>query len=55
MNVEALHISLQQSFSPDKNVREPAEEIIKNLKYVNGSTVLLIQIAAENQVNTRYN
>jgi len=50
MNVEALHVALQQSFSPDGSIRDPAEEIVKNLKYVNGSTGLLIQIASEKQV-----
>lgn len=50
MNVEALHITLQQSFSPDASLRDPAENQIRNLKHVNGSTVLLLQVAAEKQV-----
>mmetsp|Transcript_7566 Transcript_7566/g.11844 ORF Transcript_7566/g.11844 Transcript_7566/m.11844 type:complete len:1061 (+) Transcript_7566:86-3268(+) len=50
MNVESLHVTLQQSFSPDANLRSPAEETIRNLKQVKGSTVMLLQVAAENQV-----
>ena len=49
--VEQLHVILQQSFSPDVNLRGPAEENIRNLKHVAGSTGLLLQIAAEKQVS----
>lgn len=48
--VEALHVALQQSFSPDRNVRDPAEVSIKQLKFVPGATQMLIQIAQEKQV-----
>jgi len=50
MQVEELHVVLQQSFSPDAAVRKPAEEIIRNLRNIAGSTVLLLQVAAEHQV-----
>ena len=49
--VEQLHVILQQSFSPDVNLRGPAEENIRNLKHVAGSTGLLLQIASEKQVS----
>ena len=51
MNVEALHVALQQSFHPDASIRDPAEKAIKNLKYVKQSTVMLLQVAAEKQVS----
>lgn len=51
MDVEQLHIVLQQSFSADVNLRGPAEETIRNLKYIKASTVLLLQVAAEKQVS----
>lgn len=50
MDVEQLHVVLQQSFSPDVNLRGPAEETIRNLKHVKGATALLLQVAAERQV-----
>ena len=50
MDVEALHVTLQQSFSPDASLRSPAEERIRNLKHVKGSTVMLLQVASETQV-----
>jgi hypothetical protein len=50
MDVEQLHIVLQQSFSADANVRKPAEETIRNLKNLPGSVQLLLQVAAEKQV-----
>mmetsp|Transcript_12865 Transcript_12865/g.30078 ORF Transcript_12865/g.30078 Transcript_12865/m.30078 type:complete len:1070 (+) Transcript_12865:182-3391(+) len=50
MDVEQLHVVLQQSFSPDANLRKPAETTIRNLKHLKGSTALLLQIAAEKQV-----
>mmetsp|Transcript_3164 Transcript_3164/g.3583 ORF Transcript_3164/g.3583 Transcript_3164/m.3583 type:complete len:1068 (+) Transcript_3164:211-3414(+) len=50
MDVKELHVVLQQSFSPDGNLRVPAETAIRNLKHVKGSTVLLLQVAAEKQV-----
>lgn len=48
--VEALHIALQQSFSPDSSVRDPAEANIKQLKFVPGATQMLLAITAEKQV-----
>ena len=51
MDVEQLHVVLQHSFSPDSNLRVPAEAAIRNLKNVKGSTVLLLQVAAEKQVS----
>lgn len=51
INVEDLHIALQQSFSPDPNIRGPSEELIKHLKYVPGATIMLLQVTAEQQVN----
>lgn len=48
--VEALHVALQQSFSPDSNVRDPAEAAIKNLKNVPGATNMLLHITEERQV-----
>jgi hypothetical protein len=50
-SVEQLHVVLQQSFSPDVNQRGPAEEAIRNLKNVPGSTTLLLKIASEKQVS----
>ena len=50
MDVEQLHIVLQQSFSPDSNLRVPAEETIRNLKHIKGATIMLLQVAAEKQV-----
>uniref|UniRef100_A0A7S3QJN0 Importin N-terminal domain-containing protein n=1 Tax=Chaetoceros debilis TaxID=122233 RepID=A0A7S3QJN0_9STRA len=50
MNTEALHVALQQSFSPDANLRLPAEKNIKNLKNVPGAAKMLLEIAAEQQV-----
>jgi hypothetical protein len=50
MNVENLHVALQQSFSADANVRNPAEQLIKSLKQVPGATTLLLQVVAEKQV-----
>jgi len=50
MNTEALHQTLQQSFSPDAALRDPAEETIKNLKHVAGATSMLLQVATEKQV-----
>ena len=52
MNTENLHVALQQSFNPDTNQRRPAEEIIKGLKHVEGSSLMLLEIAAEKQVIT---
>jgi len=48
--VEALHVALQQSFSPDASVRDPAEAAIKNLKNVPGATQMLLHITEEKQV-----
>lgn len=49
-NVEQLHVVLQQSFSPDASLRDPAEETIRNLKNIPGSTTSLLKIASEKQV-----
>ena len=51
MDVEKLHVVLQQSFSPDAGLRGPAEETIRNLKHVKGATIMLLQVAAEKQVS----
>ena len=51
MDVEQLHVVLQQSFSPDPNLRNPAEETIRNLKNLPGAVQLLLQVIAEKQVN----
>eukprot|EP00584_Thalassiosira_punctigera_P008909 CAMPEP_0172545150 /NCGR_PEP_ID=MMETSP1067-20121228/15144_1 /TAXON_ID=265564 ORGANISM="Thalassiosira punctigera, Strain Tpunct2005C2" /NCGR_SAMPLE_ID=MMETSP1067 /ASSEMBLY_ACC=CAM_ASM_000444 /LENGTH=1077 /DNA_ID=CAMNT_0013331839 /DNA_START=115 /DNA_END=3348 /DNA_ORIENTATION=+ len=48
--VEALHVALQQSFSPDASVRDPAEASIKQLKFVPGATQMLLHITEEKQV-----
>ena len=48
--VEALHVYLQQSFSPDASVRDPAEASIKHLKFVPGATSMLLAITEEKQV-----
>lgn len=50
MDVEALHVTLQQSFSPDASLRDPAEERIRNLKHVKGATVMLLLVVSEKQV-----
>ncbi len=50
MDTEALHVALQQSFSPDPNLRLPAEQSIKNLKHVPGAAKMLLEIASEKQV-----
>eukprot|EP00559_Dactyliosolen_fragilissimus_P005157 CAMPEP_0184857384 /NCGR_PEP_ID=MMETSP0580-20130426/2545_1 /TAXON_ID=1118495 /ORGANISM="Dactyliosolen fragilissimus" /LENGTH=1039 /DNA_ID=CAMNT_0027352953 /DNA_START=55 /DNA_END=3174 /DNA_ORIENTATION=+ len=50
MNTESLHVILQQSFSPDAKLRDPAEKTIKNLKHVKSATIMLLQVAAEKQV-----
>jgi hypothetical protein len=50
MDVEQLHVVLQQSFSPDASLRGPAEETIRNLKHIKGATIMLLQVAAEKQV-----
>ena len=51
MDVEQLHVVLQQSFSPDATLRHPAEETIRNLKNIPGSVQLLLQVVAEKQVS----
>jgi hypothetical protein len=48
--VEALHVALQQSFSPNSGVRDPAEAMIKRLKFVPGATQMLLHITEEKQV-----
>ena len=52
MDVESLHLALQQSFSADSHIRQPAEKIIKNLKKVEGAVTLLLQVVAEKQVRS---
>jgi hypothetical protein len=49
--VEALHVALQQSFSPDASIRDPAEARIKHLKFVPGATQMLLHITEEKQVS----
>ena len=49
-HVEALHVALQQSFNQDRNVLDPAEAAIKNLKFVPGATLMLLHITEEKQV-----
>ena len=51
MNTETLHVALQQSFSPDASLRDPAEATIKNLKNVPGASSMLLQVASEKQVS----
>jgi hypothetical protein len=50
MDVETLHIILQQSFAIETSIRQPAEEYIRNLKHIPGATILLLQVVAEKQV-----
>ena len=50
MDVEQLHVVLQQSFSADAAVRNPAEETIRNLKNLPGAVQLLLRVVAEKQV-----
>lgn len=50
LDVESLHRALQQSFSPDDSLRRPAEELIKELKFIHGSCLMLIRVATESQV-----
>lgn len=50
LDTEQLHVALQHSFSPDASVRVPAEATIKNLKHVKGAVTMLLQVAAERQV-----
>ena len=50
MDVEQLHLILQQSFASEANIRKPAEDIIRHLKHVPGATVLLLQVVSEKQV-----
>ena len=53
MDVEKLHLVLQQSFAAEATIRQPAEEIIRNLRNVPGSIQLLLQVAAEHQVRNK--
>ena len=50
MDVEQLHVILQQSFASEASIRQPAEEIIRHLKHIPGATVLLLQVVSEKQV-----
>ena len=50
LDTEQLHVALQHSFSPDAAVRLPAEATIKSLKHVKGAVTMLLQVAAERQV-----
>ena len=43
-------MALQQSFSPDRSIRDPAEASIKQLKFVPGATQMLLHITEEKQV-----
>ena len=52
MDVESLHLALQQSFSAESHIRQPAEKIIKNLKKVEGAVTLPLQVVAEKQVRS---
>ena len=52
MDVEQLHLVLQQSFSADATVRKPAEQTIRNLKNMPGAVQMLLQVAAEKQVRS---
>ena len=51
LDVESLHRALQQSFSPEDSLRRPAEELIKELKYVQNSCLMLMRVATESQVS----
>lgn len=50
IDVDALHTTLHHSFSPDADLRNKSEAVLKNLKYTKGSTGLLLRIAGEKQV-----
>lgn len=50
INVEELHLVLQQSFSPDAAVRNPAELTVRNLKHIPGAVPALLRVASELQV-----
>lgn len=54
MNVEELHLVLQQSFSPDAAIRNPAETAIRNLKHIPGAVPALLRVASEIQVRGCY-
>jgi importin-7 len=54
MDVEQLYQVLQQSFSPDANVRNPATETIKNLKSLPGATLMLLHVVAEKQARDSF-
>ena len=53
LDVEQLHVILQQSFASEANMRQPAEEIIRHLKHIPGATVLLLQVVSEKQVRVK--
>lgn len=53
VNVEELHVVLQQSFSPDAAIRHPAEANIRNLKHMPGAVPALLRVASEPQVRKR--
>ena len=50
LDTDQLHVALQHSFSPDAAVRLPAEATVKSLKHVKGAVTMLLQVAAERQV-----
>ena len=50
LDTDQLHVALQHSFSPDAAVRLPAEATVKSLKHVKGAVTMLLQVAAEQQV-----
>ena len=52
MDVESLHLALQQSFSAVSHIRQPEEKILKNLKKVEGAVTSLLQVVAEKQVRS---
>ena len=52
MDVESLHLALQQSFSAVSHICQPEEKIIKNLKKVHVAVTLLLQVVAENKVRS---
>ena len=52
MDLESLHLALQQSFSAESHIRHSSEKMIKNLKTVDGAVTLLLQVVAEKQVRS---
>jgi len=50
IDIDTLHTTLHHSFSADAALRNNSEAVLKSLKFVKGSTVLLLRIAGEKQV-----